>query len=87
MSSAQHQFRSGLLDVISSAFDSSAPPGTVRKYEVVLKSIAPKISPKLGSVVVFHVKGESSFFTFFGSVLLVCPRSSESSSGDMLPDG
>ena len=48
VSSAQRQFCSEVVDVISSAFASPAAPGIVRTHDAVLKSVVPNVSPKVG---------------------------------------
>ena len=77
---AHRQFRADVCDVLSSAFAASAAPGTVRTYGAVLKNIAPPVSSKLGSSVL-PMATVASFFSFFGSAVLLGPCSAVSSSG------
>ena len=70
----QGAFRRDLFSTLSTASEVSAASGTVRTYEATLRSIAPKITSKLGSPALPMVS-EAQFFAFFGSVLLLGPES------------
>ena len=59
--------------VLSSASQASAPPGTVRTYDTVLRTIVPKVANKLG-VSVLPMHREVLFFGFFVGALLVGRR-------------
>ena len=70
----QLKFRGEVLDVPTSAFASSAAPGSVRTYEAALKSVTPKVTSKVGYQI-FPMRRTSSF---------VGPRFSASSAGQLV---
>ena len=71
----QEAFRRDLLGVVRSAFGACASSGTARTYETVLKSIAPKVTAKLGSSVL-PMQSEAQFYAFFGAALMLGPKTS-----------
>ena len=74
LSADQESFREKLYAGLQSAFVACAAPGVVRSYEATLRAIATKVSLKLG-VPVLPILAANQFYSFFGSVVLLGPKS------------
>ena len=67
-------FRGNLLEVVRTTFGACSASGTVRTYEAILRGIVPKVALRLGSAVL-PMRREAQFYSFFGSVLMLGPKS------------
>ena len=76
----KNPFRRQLLVTLQASFSTSAASGTVRTYESALRAIAPRIALRLGAQV-SPTHSACQFYSFFGSVVLLGPKSRSKVSG------
>ena len=80
LSAEREDFRRQTLGEVRPTFDASTASGAVRTCEAILRGIAPKVAPNLGSPVL-PMSTEAQFLSFFGAVLILGPNSPSPVSG------